>query len=742
MHPTKYTYFLRTLLVIASALIVTVAISTYFTTRSLSSYVSEEIADIYRSQKEQIEPLLDAVLQSVDTSLLAISLNKNFNKQIREITQDNIVRIDERIQMVGYMKTLSQSVSIDAFAFLCLTDTGFAITQVGTGTYDTFLSYRNFHFQYQQKKNDRNLLDRIQQTRSAHYISITENNDVMRVLPIYHAGDIIAMIGVEFNLEALLKTKKLDIITDETFYIYQGDECIARFHSSEENEKTLQKCIQQPDKTYEINGRSFHVLESDSETNKGLRYINLIEINLSQYRTNVERFILIANIAVVGISLLFAFTAAKAIYLPIRKIADMLPGEHRKGDALMSIHQSTQFMLYSIDHLNGYISKLEPMANASILWEILEGTILHSKDMSLHQFDQSGECAVLIIRFHERQPNQAEKQKEILRYVSGYLNEIRDCFAVCKEDCVCSVLLCKDVMGRINELRVNELRFLLDTVMKESQHKLYCVFGSCEVSPGEAKMNNQALRISYVHAVEMLSVYYRMSEPEDILLYSDMYISGTASGQILGKAEIAQLYESFRLGQYPKIKEVLDQLIITAKQQSDVVQIKRFFGELLNIILCSQKENSVDEALYHQLECYENMDDAYDMILSMAEKVCDRNRKIEESANLSDFEEKVDEFIRENYTSTIGLAEVADHFGYSTRYFGQLYSKQIDEPFSKKLNKYRIEQAIRQMQETDQDFAVVAEHVGFNNYKSFSRAFSEQTGMTPSQYKAFLQQGG
>lgn len=741
----RFTYFLRILSIILCALIVTVAVSTYFTALSLSDYVSKEISKVYDLQQEQVAPLLDSVLQNIDLSLMAIASNSHFQKQIKNQLQKSYNGIESTLRLVEYMKTLSQSVSMEAFSFIYFPEKDFVITQVGSGSFQRYASYRKYHFMSSVLTNSETdyaeepyIQDRIKNSESVLYISTYLPNFVLRIMPIYSGEQVVAYAGVEFDLRALLEAKGLEIITDNVFYLYQGEECIACFNSSEENLEMLQSAMQNFEKIYDKNGHSYRVFVSTSKTNKKMKYVNLIEINLSEYRSNVERTVLFANIFVFAFALIIAFVAAKTVYNPIQQIAKSLPGDNKEGDALQYIHQSTQTMQSSINSLNDYISKLEPMASASILREIFEGTI-NPDNVAFSRLNQSGECAVLIFRFREKRCENDEKQRKALRNLSSFMNEVEDCTSICREDCVCCVVFCDDVAKRIDEIFSKEVNTVMTYIQTEYGMILYCVSGACEVCLGDVESNNQAIRTSYVRAVDMLDAYYKGAPNQVLLKYDTDCIALSRTAPILSQQKVAKIYEYFRVGQSQKVREYLDELFSIAKEYSDAVQIKRFFGELLNVILRAQTENKIDDAsAFRQLNCYENMDDAYAMILSVANEVCSANKDKGNNVDKQVFIEKIDEFIQENYTKDVGITELAAFFGYSARYFGQLYSARIPEPFGKKLNRYRIQQAVTQIKESQKEFTDIAQSVGFNNYKSFSRAFSEQMGMTPSQYKALL----
>ena len=97
--------------------------------------------------------------------------------------------------------------------------------------------------------------------------------------------------------------------------------------------------------------------------------------------------------------------------------------------------------------------------------------------------------------------------------------------------------------------------------------------------------------------------------------------------------------------------------------------------------------------------------------------------------------EKAISYIRENFTSDISRDGLASHLDISPNYFGKLFA----EYTGKKMNDYiidlRVDEATKFLRDTDRQVVDVAFSVGFNNLRTFNRAFSKNTGMTPQEYR-------
>lgn len=92
-------------------------------------------------------------------------------------------------------------------------------------------------------------------------------------------------------------------------------------------------------------------------------------------------------------------------------------------------------------------------------------------------------------------------------------------------------------------------------------------------------------------------------------------------------------------------------------------------------------------------------------------------------------------YIRDYYDSTITLDELAAAAEMSPRYFCRAFSQITGKTPIAYLNYYRIEAAGERLLMTDDTVTEIALSCGFSDMSYFSKLFSKEKGMTPTQYR-------
>ena len=87
-----------------------------------------------------------------------------------------------------------------------------------------------------------------------------------------------------------------------------------------------------------------------------------------------------------------------------------------------------------------------------------------------------------------------------------------------------------------------------------------------------------------------------------------------------------------------------------------------------------------------------------------------------------------------------GYAQIrrAEHFGYNSSYFSQMFRANVGINFYEFLTRRRLREAVRELDRTDKKILNIATDTGFPNLKSFNTRFKELFDRTPTQYRESL----
>ena len=88
-----------------------------------------------------------------------------------------------------------------------------------------------------------------------------------------------------------------------------------------------------------------------------------------------------------------------------------------------------------------------------------------------------------------------------------------------------------------------------------------------------------------------------------------------------------------------------------------------------------------------------------------------------------------------HFAAELSDDDVANQVGMSTSHFRFLFKQAVGKPFHQYLIATRLEKAKMMLESGEASVSEVANAVGFAGLASFSRAFGQRFGMSPSEFK-------
>ena len=93
------------------------------------------------------------------------------------------------------------------------------------------------------------------------------------------------------------------------------------------------------------------------------------------------------------------------------------------------------------------------------------------------------------------------------------------------------------------------------------------------------------------------------------------------------------------------------------------------------------------------------------------------------------------QFVDENYMHKIRLEDFAEAENCSLHYLSHFVKESLNQSFQEYVKSVRVNCACKLMMSGEKRLLDICEEAGFSDYRYFSRAFKQQFGMTPEQYK-------
>ena len=146
----------------------------------------------------------------------------------------------------------------------------------------------------------------------------------------------------------------------------------------------------------------------------------------------------------------------------------------------------------------------------------------------------------------------------------------------------------------------------------------------------------------------------------------------------------------------PKIIEYLLHYLITTEKQSALLLKSALYAVCGEFLRCSTLQDASTEKSF-----------IYDMI----------------------------HYISANFQKEISLKMIAEAYGYEYHYLSRQFHEHFHMNFKQFLNVYRIDFACDQLIHTEKNITEIALNSGFQTMRTFNRAFLDQTGITPSEFR-------
>lgn len=237
-------------------------------------------------------------------------------------------------------------------------------------------------------------------------------------------------------------------------------------------------------------------------------------------------------------------------------------------------------------------------------------------------------------------------------------------------------------------------------------------------------------------------VHRPIKRKEGIIYFDEMNSVGTAVLSLI--EEMEKILLSAESGDAKRIKKEVDELFLNIEDREDMgVQelVDSIFYMAIDFLGRIQKKGVATTRYYNM--CQElsrrrfqvkSTDEVKIWFLTFLNGICEELRR-EQAKSIQLAVEQVAAFIDRHYMEEISLGKMAEMVWLNATYLSSSFKKITGVNYSDYIMKKRIEKAAGLIRNTQLGIGEIAGMVGYDNVRYFSRIFSKNMGMTPSQYR-------
>lgn len=259
------------------------------------------------------------------------------------------------------------------------------------------------------------------------------------------------------------------------------------------------------------------------------------------------------------------------------------------------------------------------------------------------------------------------------------------------------------------------------------------------VTAGLSNVHQEMSAICEAYSEAASAADFRMIIGNNTLIcYEDIRIRDRKGYYYSFKQE-AQVLNYLRAGDYSNIKELLDEIVKSVRNEAVSIDIvKCIYLEIINTALKSAKELGIDNAVMEDslpsLVNMETLNGVCEEVSKFYFRICEHINKLRGSKN--SLIRKLTEYIDKNfYDKSLSAELLADEFSVSSSYLSRYFKEQTNLNFTDYVHSVRLAKAKELLTSTDFTVADIADKVGYNSIHNFTRVFKRYEDITPTDYR-------
>lgn len=207
----------------------------------------------------------------------------------------------------------------------------------------------------------------------------------------------------------------------------------------------------------------------------------------------------------------------------------------------------------------------------------------------------------------------------------------------------------------------------------------------------------------------------------------------TRNEEFLSLEKEKELIDLIKMGDRQHVLEVFELYVSELESQSEQ-KAERMLEELWIVVSRALYEIGIqtDPYTFQQNGSYDQM------IAATRQYVVESAELVQawRNSHTKGYLLKAKEYITEHFHKTITLEEVAEYVELSPFHFSKLFKEKYGVNFIDYVTDLRIEQAKKEMLNTNKSLKEICFSVGYKDPNYFSRVFKKKTGVAPTAYRS------
>lgn len=209
-----------------------------------------------------------------------------------------------------------------------------------------------------------------------------------------------------------------------------------------------------------------------------------------------------------------------------------------------------------------------------------------------------------------------------------------------------------------------------------------------------------------------------------------------------------RLINSIKMGDFESCKSILEKIFEEnfSKRRLPLVLIKCLYFDIMSTLIKVLDAINInytdifgkDFNVVEILSYCETVDDIYQKIYWIYEKLCNYISSYHKSKQKEKLKNLILQYIHSNYMDeSLSQTVVADNFGMSYSYLSKFFNEEVGESMVDYINRLRVNKAKWFLLNSELPLDDIAKKVGLNSSKNLIRVFKKFEGVTPGAYRKY-----